>query len=315
MVVCTRTCILVLLLWSSCAVALAQGTVKLSYMGTAGWDITDGQTVILVDPYLTRLKTETPNDPPLASDPRSLVTDNDFAISDRTVIDGHISKADYILITHTHLDHVLDMPYIARKTGAQVIGTESTSNFARDNGVPDAQILTVKGGDDLQLHGCSVQVIASLHGILPSSFPPPSTIFPANARPPFRLGQLFVEGGTLAYLIRIAGHQIIVFGSMNYIEREVEGLRPDVALIGAMPERRKIYRYTERLLHALGYPPLVMPTHWDRFNVGYDVSQQPAIDRVQSFLAEVKAVSPHTEVKVPKYFVPVVVGPNATAGK
>ena len=139
----------------------------------------------------------------------------------------------------------------------------------------------------MQPHGCSVQVIASLHGILPSSFPPPSTIFPGDARPPFRLGQLFVEGGTLAYLIRIAGHQIIVFGSMNYIEREVEGLRPDVALIGAMPERRKIYRYTERLLHALGYPPLVMPTHWDRFNVGYDVSQQPAIDRVQSFIAEV----------------------------
>jgi L-ascorbate metabolism protein UlaG (beta-lactamase superfamily) len=209
----------------------------------------------------------------------------------------------------------LDMPYIARKTGALVIGTESTANFARDNGVPDAQILTVQGGDDLELRGCSVQVIPSLHGILPSNLPPPSAIFPANERPPFRLGQLFVEGGTLAYLIRIAGHQIIVFGSMNYIEREVEGLRPDVALIGAMPERHKIYRYTERLLHALGYPPLVMPTHWDRFNVGYDVSQQPAIDRLQSFIAEVKAASPRTKVIVPKYFVPVVVGPNATAGK
>ncbi len=315
MVASARICFLVLFLWSSSVVALSQGTVKLSYMGTAGWEITDGQTVILVDPYLTRLKTETPNDPPLASDPRSLVTDNDFAISDPKVIDAHISKADYILITHTHMDHVLDVPYIARKTGATVIGTESTSNFARDNGVPDAQILTVGGGDDLQLHGFSVQVIPSLHGILPSSFPSPSTIFPANARPPFRLSQLFVEGGTLAYLIRIAGHQIIVFGSMNYIERELEGLRPDVALIGAMPERHKIYRYTERLLHALGYPPLVMPTHWDRFNVGYDVSQQPAIDRVQSFIAEVKAVSPHTEVKVPEYFVPVAVGPIATPGK
>jgi len=315
MLVSARTFVLVLFMWSCCVVALAQGTVKLSYMGTAGWEITDGQTVILIDPYLTRLKTETPNDPPLASDPRPLITVNDFALSDRTVVDAHISKADYILITHTHLDHVLDMPYIARKTGALVIGTESTANFARDNGVPDAQILTVQGGDDLQLRGCSVQVISSLHGILPSSFPAPSTIFSANARPPFRLGQLFIEGGTLAYLIRIAGHQIIVFGSMNYIEREVEGLRPDVALIGAMPERHKIYRYTERLLHALGYPPLVMPTHWDRFNVDYNVSQKPAIDRLQSFITEVEAASPRTKVIVPNYFVPVVVGTNATAGK
>ena len=103
---------------------------------------------------------------------------------------------------------------------------------------------------------------------------------------------------------------------MNYIEHEVDGLRPDVALIGAMPERHKIYRYTERLLHALGDPPLVMPTHWDRFNGGgYDVSQQPALDRLQSFIAEVKAASPRTKVIVPTYFVPVVVGPDSTAGK
>ena len=315
MVLRVRILLLALLICFSCVAVMAQGTVSLSYLGTAGWEITDGKTVILVDPYLTRLKTETPNDPPLASDPRRLVTDNDFAVSDRTVIDAHIRRADYILITHTHMDHVLDMPYIARKTGAVVIGTESTSNFARDNGVPDSQILTVQGGDDLQLRGCSVRVIPSLHGLLPSSFPPPSTIFPAGAKPPFRLGQLFIEGGTLAYLIRIAGHQILVFGSMNYVEREVDGLRPDIALIGAMPERKKIYHYTARLLGALGDPPLVMPTHWDRFNVGYDVSQRPAIERLQSFVAEVKAASPHTEVIVPKYFAPVVVGPNGVVEK
>ena len=317
MLLSLRTCVLVQLVWSLGVLALAQGTVRLSYLGTAGWEITDGQTVILVDPYLTRLKTETPNDPPLASDPRPLVKNNDFVHSDQAVIDQHIVKADYILITHTHVDHVLDMPYIARKTGALVIATESTANFARDNGVPDTQILTVKGGEDLQLRGCSVQVIPSLHGILPggSLFPPPSTIFPAHVKPPFRLGQLFVEGGTLAFLIRIAGHRIIAFGSMNYIEREVDGLRPDVALIGAMPERHKIYHYTERLLRALGYPPVVMPTHWDRFNVSYDASQQPAIDRLQSFIAEVKAASPHTEVIVPKYFAPVVVGPSTASGK
>ncbi len=317
MAVRTRICTLLLLMWSFSAVALAQGNLKLSYLGTAGWEISDGQTVILVDPYLTRLKSNTPNDPALASDPRPLVTDNDFVTSDQAVIDAHIKRASYILITHTHADHVLDMPYIARKTGALVIGTESTTNFARDSGVHGSQILTVKGGEDLQLRGCSVRVIPSLHGILPTSahLPPPSTIFPADAKPPFRLGQLFIEGGTLAYLIRIAGHQIIVFGSMNYIEREVDGLRPDVALIGAMPERQKIYHYTERLLHALGDPPLVMPAHWDRFNVPYDVSQQPAIDRLQSFIAEVKAASPHTQVIVPKYFTPVLVGSSPTVGK
>ena len=140
--------------------------------------------------------------------------------------------------------------------------------------------------------------------------PSPSTIFPADAKPPFRKSQLFIEGGTLAFLIRLGGQQVLVFGSMNYIEREVEGLRPDVALIGAMPEREEIYRYTERLLCALGYPRLVLPTHWDRLNVPYDVSQQPASERLQFFIAEVKAASSRTEVIVPKYFEPVVVEPS-----
>lgn len=283
----TRAVTAVALLWFFASIATSQtdhvpsaGTPQnnlqlwLTYLGTAGWEITDGKTVVLIDPYLTRFKSNTPNDPALPSDPRPLVTRDDFVTSDHAVIDAHVKRADLILITHTHVDHVLDMPYIAGKTGALVIGTESTANFARDNGVPNSQILTVKGGEDLQLPGCSVRVIPSLHGILPnaSQFPPSSAIFPADAKPPFRLGQLFIEGGTLAYFIRMAGHQIIVFGSMNYIEREVDGLRPDVALIGAMPERQKIYHYTERLLRSLGYPRLVMPTHWDRFNVPYDVS-------------------------------------------
>ena len=183
------------------------------------------------------------------------------------------------MITHTRIDHVLDMPFIASKTGALVIGTESTANFARDNGVPSSQILTVKGGEDLELGSCSVRVIPSLHGVLrraprgsqlrTDSPPPPSAIFPADAKPPFRKSQLLTEGGTLACLIRMGGQQVLVFGSMNYIEREVDGLRPDAALIGAMPERQEIYHYTERLLHALGYPRVVLPTHWDRFNVPF----------------------------------------------
>ena len=303
---------IVLLLGIVSSVALAQDRVTLSYLGTAGWELTDGKTVVLIDPYLTRLKINTPNDAVLATDPRPTITASDIAQSDPTVIDAHIKRADFILITHTHMDHALDMPYIARKTGALVIGTETTAKFARANGVPAAQFLTVKGGEDLDFGAISVRVVPSLHGILrrapnlqPRPGPPRSAALPDDAKPPFRLDQLPGEGGTLAYLVRIGGHQVLAFGSMNYIEREVEGLRPDVALIGAMPERREIYRYTERLMRALGDPPLVLPSHWDRFNVTYDVSQQPAMDRLQSFLSEVKAASPRTTVIVPKYFEPI----------
>jgi len=291
----------------------AQGQVQLAYLGTAGWEITDGKTVILVDPYLSRLRMEIPGAAVAPDDQRPTVPLDGIARPDISVIDSHIKRAGFILLTHTHIDHVLDVPYIARKTGALVIGSESTTNFARDSGVPDAQLMTVLGGDDLQFDSFSVRVIPSLHSILHPGpnlaklMAPPSAIFPPNAKPPFRVGDLLVEGGTFGYFIRLNGVRILVFGSMNYIEREVEGLRPDVAIIGAGGSRDEIYEYTSRLLRAIGYPPLVLPTHWDRFNVPYSYSQQPAIERLQSFIEEVKAASPNTRVIVPAYFQPITV--------
>ena len=100
--------------------------VRLAYLGTAGWQITDGRTTVLVDPYLSRLKRISPNDDIAPDDPRQLYNNDDRPESDAMVIDAHISVADVILITHTHHDHAFDMPYIARKTGAAVVGTDST---------------------------------------------------------------------------------------------------------------------------------------------------------------------------------------------
>jgi L-ascorbate metabolism protein UlaG (beta-lactamase superfamily) len=202
------------------------------------------------------------------------------------------------------------MPYIARKTGARVIGTESTANVARAEGVPERQIQVVKGGEELKFEGFSVRVIHSLHGIFRKPAPGQTSVaapplVPAGLKAPLRFGQ-HVEGGTLAYLIEIGDHRIIAFGSMNYIESELIGLRPDVALIGAMPERNNIEDYTPRLMRVLGNPPLVIPTHWDRFNVGYNVSQEPAVQRLQSFIEEIKSASPATRVVVPGYFKPIV---------
>jgi hypothetical protein len=68
---------------------------------------------------------------------------------------------------------------------------------------------------------------------------------------PLTLEQIHPEGGTLAYLLRFHDHQILAFGGMNYIEREIVGLEPDVALIGAGASRKEIYDYSGRLMRDL----------------------------------------------------------------
>lgn len=283
--------------------------VTLKYLGTAGWEISDGATIILIDPYLSRI-----NGPPppgggtghtVAEDTRRAYRWTDLATPDETAIDAHIQKADFILVTHTHYDHVLDVPYIALKTHAAVIGTESTENVVRAFGVPEEQLLTVRGGEDYQFRGFSIKVIPSIHSPLDHKRYFSSAVAARGMKAPLTLEQMHPEGGTLAYLIRFPGHQILAFGGMNYIEREIAGLEPDVVLVGAGGSRREIYDYSGRLMRALGYPALVLPTHWDNFLLSFEASQQAALDALQSFLAEIAAASPKTKVIVPKYFEPI----------
>ena len=280
--------------------------VVLKYLGAAGWEISDGTTVILIDPYLSRI-----NGPPppsgrlvhaVAGDSRRKYDWNDIATPDVAAIDAHIQRADFVLVTHTHFDHVLDVPHIALKTKAAVVGTESTENVMRAYGVPEEQLLTVRGGEDYQFDAFSLKVIPSIHSPLDHKRYFSSAVAPAGLKAPLTLEQIHPEGGTLAYLIRFHGHQILVFGGMNYIEREVEGLQPDVALIGAGASRGEIYDYSGRLMRALHYPAVVIPTHWDNFLIPYEASQQPALDALQSFVQEIAAASPKTKVIVPKYF-------------
>ena len=284
-------------------------SVTLRYFGTAGWEISDGTTVILIDPYISRI-----NGPPppggsgrrIAGDARPKIGWDDIATPDIAAIDSRISRADFVLVTHTHYDHVLDVPHIALKTNASVIGTESTENVMRAYGVHEEQLITVRGGEDYDFGSFSLKVIPSIHSALDHKHYFSSETAPATLKAPLTLKQIHPEGGTLAYLVRLRGHQILAFGGMNYVERELEGLQPDVALVGAGGSRKEIYDYTGRLMRVLHNPPMVMPTHWDNFLLPYSASQQIAIDAVQQFVQEVKVASPKTNVIVPKYFEAIV---------
>jgi L-ascorbate metabolism protein UlaG (beta-lactamase superfamily) len=287
--------------------------VTLQYLGTAGWQITDGTTVILIDPYLSSIfGPQPPGRAPFArapGDTRPQYGWTDVAAPDTSTIDSHIQRADFILVTHTHYDHVLDVPHIALKNHSTVIGTESTENVLRAYNVPEEQLLAVHGGEDYDFGTFSVKVIPSLHSPLDHKHYFSSATAPAGMKAPLTLEQMHPEGGTLAYLIRFHGHQILVFGGMNYIEREIEGLEPDVVLVGAAGSRKEIYDYSGRLMRGLHYPALVLPTHWDNFTAPYGASQQPSIDAVQSFVQEIKAASPKTKVLVPTYFESIPLGP------
>ena len=278
--------------------------ITITFLGNAGWEITDGKTVILIDPYISRIRrnySETRIDSTYAGDIRNPISDNDHAVSDTIAINKHIKKADYILVHHSHRDHIMDVPYISLKTGATVIGHESTANILLAYGVDEQKIITVKGGEDYDFGSFSVKIIPSLHSPLYEKRYYDPRVFPKDKKAPLKIKD-FVEGGSLAFLIRFGRHQVLTFGSMNYIEKELEGIHPDVVMVGALPSRKEIYDYAGRLMKVLNYPKIVFPTHWDNTNVPYEVSQEKEIRQLESFEQEIKKASPNTKIIVPKYF-------------
>lgn len=279
-------------LFASAVHAAAPGEpVTITYLGNAGWQIEAAHKIILVDPYLSEFGPE-PDD----NDPDPIL------IPDQAQIDARIHHADYILITHGHPDHMLDAPYISNKTGAIIIGTDSHANIARAYGVPEERLLVVLGGEDYQFDGFSLRILRSIHSPLYAKHynnndPKLNGNTPAGLKAPLH-ALAYAEGGSLAYLLRIGGHQIFIHGSMNYIENEIRGLRPDIALIGAGKSRTENYDYAGRIMRALGNPPIVLPQHWVH---GSPISAD-ALDNVQQFAAEIKAASPKTKVVIPEYF-------------
>jgi len=278
------------------AAALARGSVNLTYLGNAGWRIDDGRTVIVVDPYVTQFRN--------GGKDNANTEEDQIVRPDEAQIAAHIPRADYILITHSHTDHMTDAPVVARRTGAVIIGSESTAALARANGVPDKQLIIIKGGEDLEFGAFSLRVAPSLHTELFAKHYnnlDVSGAVAADLKPPLR-ESAYREGGTFAYLLRLAGHRILIMGGMNYIEREMQGLRPDIALIGSGSSRKEVYDYSGRLMRALGDPPVVLPTHWDSYGA---TTPEKAREGARAFAQEIRAASPRTRVIIPDYFKPM----------
>lgn len=60
------------------------------------------------------------------------------------------------------------------------------------------------------------------------------TVFPTISYTQWAVARInqFIEGGSLMFLARFDSHSVLTMGSMNFIERELEGLTPDILLAG-----------------------------------------------------------------------------------
>ena len=117
-------------------------TTTLEWLGTATFRLTIGELVVFLDAYMDRV----PSAPPVGL---------------RT---ADVTRADYILVGHSHFDHLAGAEVIAQNTGARIIASNESCRVMRERGVPQEQLLASQGGERHRLAGgVTVRVFPSLH--------------------------------------------------------------------------------------------------------------------------------------------------------
>ena len=119
--------------------------ITLDWLGVATFRLAIGELVIYLDAYMDRV----PSAPPVG-----------MSAAD-------VDRADFVLIGHSHFDHLHGAQYIAKNTGAKVIGSNETARVLREQGVPKEQLVRVQGGEHHRLSSdVTVRVFPSLHACI-----------------------------------------------------------------------------------------------------------------------------------------------------
>lgn len=227
------------------------GDVRVTYLGTNGFQFESSNHALLVDPYFSRINLWRV----LLGSP---VQPDEHRIDDAM---KHLaSKVDAILVTHGHVDHLLDAPVLIRKTGARLIGSGTAVELAGRAGVPASRCRAVTGGDVLHVGPWRIRVFTATHDRLFSIVPFAGEV--RGSSPPLRAAD-WVCGEPLAYLIEIAGKRIFIDSGGTPAALPPADIAPvDLAILGmALPDSRARFSAAVRRLR----PRYVFPSHQDNF--------------------------------------------------
>lgn len=226
--------------------------IRVTWLGTAGFAIEHEGTTVLIDPYVTRSSLWRVLRSPLSSDVEAIAR--------------FVPRADAIVTGHTHFDHALDVPAIARLTGATVYGSRSCVHLCRAAGIPEAQVVDVQRGAGREPYRAQVgpfelRFVPSVHSAFAlGRVPLPGDISDCDQIP---LGATHYKcGAVFSVDVRVAGKRIYHLGSADLLDAQAErGV--DLALL-CVAGWTTTERFCARVMGALS-PGAILLSHWDDF--------------------------------------------------
>jgi L-ascorbate metabolism protein UlaG (beta-lactamase superfamily) len=225
---------------------------EVEWLGVSGYRISfEGQT-LFIDPYLSRV--------PFVDLLRRRPTLPDPAALDRFVhAPGEVAG---VLVGHTHFDHAVDAPAIARRFGCSAYGSDSLLTLMGLHGLAERAV-EVTPYRTYELGPFEVSFTPSVHSklLLGLAVPYDGDLtcehLDALAPAAYRCGQVW------GISIEVAGLRFYHQGSANLIDDAIRERGVDVFLAG-VAGRSFTEDYWRRILPRLN-PKVVVPTHYDNF--------------------------------------------------
>jgi len=236
------------------------GSVTVRYTGTATLLFSDGETSWMTDGWFSR-----PG--PLQVLASTIEPDLD-AIA-RGLERNGVTRLAAVFPLHSHYDHAMDAPEVARRTGALLVGSSSTANIGRGWGLAEEQIRVVADREPVELGRFTLTPIESRH----FQFPDPRMAERALGEPEiteplvppvsafdYRVGEAY------ALHVEHPKGSFLILGSAGFVDGNLQGFDADVVFlgVGALGSQTAEYRetYWRETVTATG-PGRVVPIHWD----------------------------------------------------